>query len=120
MLAIGKTRGGGGYSYRYTAWTEEVDATAFTPESRCIYETQEEALQDIAETSAALRDNPTAEDAAERLDFLATLSNAVFLMRKEYPDQWEQMERDLKNLSIDFDGEPFESLRAELDKLSLE
>ena len=119
MLAIGKTSKGGGYRYRYTAWSEEVKTSGLRPDSLSVYETQEEALQDIAETSAYLRDNPTAEDAAERLDFLATLSNAVFLMRKEYPDQWEQMERDLRNISLELDGESFERLRAELDNLTL-
>ena len=119
MLAIGKTSKGGGYKYRYTAWSEEVKTSGLRPDSLSVYETQEEALQDIAETSAYLRDNPTAEDAAERLDFLATLSNAVFLMRKEYPDQWEEMERSLRDLSLELDSDTFERLSAELDNLTL-
>ena len=94
MLAIGKYTDSyrrhieteeRGYQYIFTAWPEEVDATAFDPESRCIYETQEEALQDMAETSAYIRDNPTDQNAADMIDFLAALSNAVFLMKRAYP-----------------------------------
>ena len=119
MLAIGRTSKGGGYTHRYTKWSEDVSTSGLRPDSLSVYENQEEALQDIAETSAYLRDNPSAQDAADRLDFLATLSNAVFLMRKEYPDQWEEMERSLRDLSLELDSESFERLSAELDNLTL-
>ncbi len=119
MLALGKRSGGGGYEYSYTPWSADVDTSPFLPETRCLYESQEEALLDIAETSAYLRDNPTAEDAAERMDFLAALSNAVYLMRREYPDQWEKLERDMKNISLELNSESFDRLSAELDNLSL-
>ena len=71
MLAIGRTRKGGGYTHRYTKWSEDVSTSGLRPDSLSVYENQEEALQDIAETSAYLRDNPSAQDAADRLDFRA-------------------------------------------------
>ena len=120
MLAVGKLSSGGGYQYRYTKWTEEVDTSGFTPETLSVYGSQEEALQDIAETSAALRDHPDAQEAADMMDFVATLSNAVFLMRKEYPDQWESMERELASLDNLIKPEDFVQLSAELDKLSIQ
>ncbi len=82
MLAIGKYTNSyrfhmgleyHGYSYRFTPWDEDCDETCYDPDGRKCYHSLLEALTDILEIAEYLKNNPTAHDAEDALDFLSAL-----------------------------------------------
>ena len=71
-----------GYNYRFTPWDEDCDETCYDPDSCKCYHSLLEALSDISKVVEYLKNNPTAYDAEDTLDFLTVLCKGTLGVEK--------------------------------------